>query len=687
MAIKPEVEHPTTYKNIHKKTSLERFLQYIKGRPVAIASIAVLVIMYLSMIFAPLITPADPTQTHEGMSFHPANIEWTKKGLKVREYRMIDKSRYYYARVTDECCAHDLKIFSCGRLFSCEDYPVFLLGADNLGRDLYTRIVFGSRISLTIGFVATFLSLILAILLGGVSGYFSGATDWAIMRFAEFFMLIPSLYFILFLRSCLNTKLSSGTSYMIITIILSLVGWPGTARTIRGLTASIKENDYIKDAQLSGVPSVVIIFRYIIPQISSLLIVSVALSVPAFIMSETTLSYLGLGISDPSVSWGSLINRDISTLSNLRNFPWLLWPACMLLLVTLAFNFLGDALRDFFDPYSGNILKVKSKERLGKNDSPNKTFELPKKDPLPPNAIITVRNLNISFFTPKNGTIIKEKVIHDVSFDLLKEEVLGIVGESGSGKSVTTTALIRLLGANAVITGDIYYKEKKSEIDDEIFPIMSLEGRLLRKIRGREIALVSQEPSRAFDPLQSIESAFIEAMEVKDKDKAGQKEKRSATIEKAIQLLEEVGIQGARERIKNFPHQFSGGQLQRIAIALNLSQDPKVLIADEITTALDVTTQAEIISLLLKLRKDRGLSIIFITHNIDLVMEIADRVLVMLDGHAVECAPTKEILSAPKHPYTAALLKSRIHFGDHYTKGALNYITTEERKKMIKDNE
>ena len=145
--------------------------------------------------------------------------------------------------------------------------------------------------------------------------------------------------------------MDSGTSYMIITLILALVGWPGSARTFRGMIHSIKREEFVMNAKLEGVPSVVIIFKYIMPQILSLLIVSTTLSIPGFIMSETTLSYIGLGISDPAVSWGSMINREISTLSNLSRYPWLLIPVWLLLVVTLAFNFLGDALRDFYDPY------------------------------------------------------------------------------------------------------------------------------------------------------------------------------------------------------------------------------------------------------------------------------------------------------------------------------------------------
>lgn len=366
----------------------------LRRRPVAAGSALVLALLYGAMLLAEFLAPYLPTtafrfHTHQppSLSFYSAELGF---GPQVQRRVLVDEVTRRYARIRGQ--HYRVRLLAPGpeyrlwglvplraHLFGTEApyrgaeegaaagaatitdadpwrgggqaYPVFLLGSDHLGRDILSRILYGSRISLTIGFIAIAISLTLAIILGGVAGYYGGAVDWTIMRLAEFFILIPGLYMILFLRSILSYEWDSGRAFIIITLILSVVGWPGTARLIRGLVHSIKTEDFVAAAQLQGIPPLVIIFTQIVPQIASILIVNAALGIPGFILAETALSFLGLGIADPAVSWGSMLRRDVISVSNLRSFPWFLYPGLALLLVTLAFSFLGDLLRDVLDPH------------------------------------------------------------------------------------------------------------------------------------------------------------------------------------------------------------------------------------------------------------------------------------------------------------------------------------------------
>ncbi|MDR0998366.1 MAG: dipeptide/oligopeptide/nickel ABC transporter permease/ATP-binding protein [Treponema sp.] len=667
---------------------MRKFPAYLRGRPLALVSLAALLALYLVMIFAEFFAPYGANTSFPDHTYHPPNARFYRRRVQAQEHRLINAVNLEYVRVRDlyrpirflgkgepykllGLIPADRHLFTTGP--AGEDaYPVFLMGADNLGRDLFSRIVYGSRISLTIGFVATAISLFLAILFGGISGYFGGAADWTVMRFSEFFMLIPGLYLILFLRSLLSSTMDSGQAYMMITIILSLVGWPGTARTIRGMIHAVKREEFVQNSQLEMIPPGVIILRHIIPQIASILIVSVALSIPGFIMTETTLSYLGLGIADPAVSWGSLIKRDISTLSNLSSYPWLLSPVWFLLGVTLGFNFIADALRDYYDPYHTifpSFLKRlggKRKEPAGDSvraEAGNGASPVPGGFRQQPPPLLAVKDLEVNFSILRGRDQVSVRAVRGLGFSLARGEILGIVGESGSGKSVSTQAIPGLLPGNALVSGSIRYEGTE---------ITGQGTEVLRRYRGRKIGVIYQEPGRSYDPLQNMGSVFFETFR-----NSSPAITREESDEKASALLAETGLDRGRERLGGFPHQFSGGQLQRIGIALALAQGCELLIADEPTTALDVTIQKQIVTLLKGLRENRGISIIFISHDIDLVAEISDRIMVMYGGMVMESGPVglfrvqesagETDTVAAAHPYTRALLAASPRFGSHYS--------------------
>ncbi len=263
--------------------------------------------------------------------------------------------------------------------------------------------------------------------------------------------------------------------------------------------------------------------------------------------------------------------------------------------------------------------------------------------------MLEVRNLKVNFNTPR-GVL---QAVRGVSFNLKKGEFLGIVGESGSGKSVTSTSIMNLIPHNGLISGEVLMNGKKP---------LTMSGQELLSFRGPEIAMIFQEPGRSFDPIYNIRKTFFETF------KAHEPLITEADSEiRTIKLLKEVYLTQPENRLKNFPHQFSGGQLQRIMIALALASEPKLLIADEPTTALDVTIQAEIVELLKELKNSRKLAVIFITHDIELVSRMADRIIVMYNGLIMENNTAQNIIHNPHHPYTRGLLDSLPGFGNHYS--------------------
>lgn len=339
------------------------FWQRLKRKKIAMTGGVILIFLYLVAIFAGFIAPYNYASLDTNDSFHsPIWPKLKNFHLVVPRYERSGDS--IYREIPND--TKPLHFFVRGdkyklfgliptsvHLFGTGDknYPVFLFGADQFGRDVFSRLLYGSQISLSIGIVGILLSFSFGMIIGGISGYFSGATDTAIMRLCELVMSIPALYLIISLRGAFPPGMSSSEIYAMIIIILSFIGWASMARVIRGMTLSLREQQFILAARSLGQSHLKIICRHILPNTFSYVIVAATLSVPYYILGEVVLSFLGVGIQEPSASWGNMLTAAQNT-EYLQNYPWLLAPGAAIFVTVLAFNFLGDGLRDAADTKS-----------------------------------------------------------------------------------------------------------------------------------------------------------------------------------------------------------------------------------------------------------------------------------------------------------------------------------------------
>ena len=349
------------------RTPWQLFWREFKKSPVALMGALILILLYGMAILADFLAPYTMGQQDLSFSYHPpVPVHWFANGKYVGPYvhptGVVDVGRNKYA--IDGATRAPLKFLVHGpetyrmlgliptnlRLMAVDPPAhLYLFGSDKFGRDVFSRLLYGSRVSLTIGLLGILISFSIGMLVGGLSGYLGGAIDLVTMRVTELILSIPALYLILALRASFPMNIPSDRMYMIIVLILAFIGWATLARVVRGMVLSIREFEYVTAARALGAGTLRILTRHILPNTTSFLIVAATTAVPGYILGEVTLSFLGIGIQEPQASWGNMLT-DAQSVRVLKSFPWMLVPGLFIFITVLAYNFLGDGLADALNP-------------------------------------------------------------------------------------------------------------------------------------------------------------------------------------------------------------------------------------------------------------------------------------------------------------------------------------------------
>ena len=501
------------------------------------------------------------------------------------------------------------------------------LGTDDGGKDVLSALIYGSRVSLIVGFTAAAIAIVIGGTIGIVAGYKGGRTGGALMRFTDFFLVIPDLALQIVLVAIL------GPSLLTIIAVIGVLGWTTTARLIRSQSLTVRERKFVSRAHAIGASDWYIIRRHIVPLVLPLMLANAVLVISLAILSESTLAFVGLG--DPTViSWGKMLNFAFSRGAMSAGAWWaFIPPGLAIVWVVLGTTLLGTALEDILNPRLKRHHLESGRQDVIRPESP----PLPAIVPSPNAPLLSIRNLSVEFDTP-DGPV---RAVNEVSFDLARGETLGLVGESGSGKTTAMLGLLRLLPPGGHVVGG------QAVFDGE--DLLSLSPDELREFRWTRLSMVFQGAMNALNPVKSVGDQVSEAIRLHDHG-ADEKAAKRQTGE----LLDRVGIGAARAG--EYPHTYSGGMRQRAMIALALACQPDVIVADEPTTALDVMIQAQILELLAGLSRDLGMSTILVTHDLGVVAQVCDRVVVMYGGRVAEDAPARSLFANPQHPYSKALL-------------------------------
>ena len=503
-------------------------------------------------------------------------------------------------------------------------------GTDSAGRDVYTRLLVGSRATLIAAALVVATALLIGVPVGMFAGYYGGALDGTASWASNMLMSLPVMIILLSARTVIGSSIYS--SMFIVGVLVA----PGFFRLTRTAVMAVRNELYVDAARVSGLSDIRIMSKHILTVVRAPIIIQTSMIAGIAISFQSSLEFLGLGDSS-LVSWGVMLNDGFR---NIFMKPILLfWPALAISLTIASFVLFGNAFRDALED-SKKVKAKKSDSAIIVSETPTAADES--------HHLLSVTHLGIGYPLADGGL---KKVVNEISFSVDKGEVLGIVGESGSGKTQTAFSILGLLPESAIITSGRVSFNGESLLSPEKGKISE---KAMREFRGKKIAYIPQEPMSNLDPNFKIGYQLVRPMmKVLGLSKAD-------AVAKAHSLLKTVGIENTERIFNAYPHEISGGMAQRVLIAGAVSCDPDLLIADEPTTALDVTIQAEVLDLLRDLQGKFGMGIILVTHNFGVVADLCDRVVVMQNGSVVESGDVRTILKAPKEPYTQELLSSML---------------------------
>jgi peptide/nickel transport system permease protein len=495
------------------------------------------------------------------------------------------------------------------------------LGGDGVGRDVLARLLYGGRSTLLGALIGVAVAIVIGAPAGVIAGFFRGWFDSVAGWVSNLLMAIPGMVILLVVF------IAVGNNVYLAMAVFGVLLAPNPFRLIRSSVLAVREELYIDAARVSGIKDRRIIVRHVLPVAVAPLFIQAAQLFAVGIVVQAGLQFLGLG-SATEPSWGAMLN---DAFANIYTAPRLLiWPAGLIVLTSVLLSLLASAVRDRFQSRGRESRPAAARAKAA---GPAQAQSSSAAD-----SLLSVRDVRISYGAAE--------VVRGVSLDVRRGQVLGIVGETGSGKSQTAYSVLGLLPANAALSSKGVFFDGTN--------LAALTQKELDHIRGRRIGYVPQEPMSNLDPAFKVGSQLIEPI----RRHLGLS--RAESRERAINLLERVGIREP-ERVANcYPHELSGGMAQRVLIAGAVSCHPDLLIADEPTTALDVTVQAQILELLRSLQKESGMAMLLVTHDFGVVADICDSVVVMRHGRIIEAATVDELFARPKHDYTKALLTATL---------------------------